>query len=178
MTSRHLGGLTYRAFQGIHGWVLGTIAILLTVFFAPPDKVPIRPVALGGVIALIIIATLIQLVWTLYHERPGFLPSLITVEKSPAAAGVTAVVLLLEPSDLFAHESLVAIYRKAHSFEQLVGVGHVLTIQQDSNIQIIVTGYIEPRDGDTWKGLEKKDGDIMKQIIVKPHLPRAYAEAL
>jgi hypothetical protein len=170
--------LLYRAFHAVQGWLLGVIAVFLAIWFAPEGTVSLR--VFFGIVAVgvLIVTILAQAVRILFSEKGGTLPTLITVQtvNAPGVQPAQATVLLLQPSELFAHESYVAIYRYTHSFERLIGLGYVLTIQQDRRIQVLVTSFVEPTDGETWQELLANNANTMQQIIVKPHLPKAYAE--
>jgi hypothetical protein len=177
MKSRRLWRSIGAAMQSgyVNGWLLGGIAIGLTIYLAPEGTVSLRVFLPAIVIALIVIIILTLVMWNLYRGEAGLLPSVITVETGPTPGNASGTILVLEPSDLFSHDSLVGIYRYARSFERLIGIGYVLTVQtRDEKIQICVTDFVEPRESEIWQGLIQQNANLMKEVIVKPRLPRNY----
>jgi hypothetical protein len=177
MKSRRISRLVANAAQSrfIYGSLLSGIAIFLTILFAPEGTVPLRAFLLTLVIALILIAMIGNVCWQLYRGQSPLLPALITVETLPVPGDSSATVLVLESSELFSHGILVAVYQYAHSFERLIGVGYVLTVQtRDQKIQVVITSFVEPKESETWQALLQKNANMMKEIIVKPYLPKAY----
>jgi energy-coupling factor transporter transmembrane protein EcfT len=161
----------------VQGWLLALIAIGLTIYLAPTGNVPLRVFLVTLVVAIITVVILVGVVWKLYRGQSDVLPSLITVETGPVPGDRAGTILVLESSDLFSHDSLVGIYRYARSFERLIGIGYVLTVQtRDQKIQVCVTDFIEPKESDTWVGLAQQNANIMKEVIVKPQLPRNYTQ--
>ena len=79
-------------------------------------------------------------------------------------------VLVLEPSKLFSHNSIVAIYYIEDQFEKLIGLGTVSNIQENGLIQVAVIEYLPERD-ETWKAILSNKADKIKSLIVKPYAP-------
>lgn len=99
----------------------------------------------------------------------------------PAVPAASPVTLLLDASDLFGSDLLVAVYYnepldvgEADSFEWLIGVGRVSNIQQDRRIQVLVLLEL-PAYGETWLRVRRREAATLARIVVKPSVP--YGEA-
>lgn len=91
------------------------------------------------------------------------------------------VTLLLDPSELFGFNVMVAIYYtegvgdRAGAFERLVGVGRVSNIQQNGHIQIDVLSEFEGHT-ELWGLIRTRDATPLGHIVVKPSVPYGWAE--
>ncbi len=97
------------------------------------------------------------------YARPG----------PPGTGGVSTVLLLLEPSELFGHNSVVSIYHVDPSdFEELIGVGYVRNVQEDRKVQVVFE--CKPPHADTGSKLSSNDAILLKRVRVKPSAPYGY----
>jgi multisubunit Na+/H+ antiporter MnhC subunit len=80
-------------------------------------------------------------------------------------------IVLLEPSELFAHGVGVSFYlRNGHGFEELLGVGKVWNVQQDRKIQAILLAKAigaEP----AIETVLKNEKETLNRLYVKPSVP-------
>lgn len=88
------------------------------------------------------------------------------------------VLCVLEPSELFSYDTLVSFYyKKDQVFEQLIGCGIVINIQEDKKVQVILQWPLEGYQ-DIVEGLSNNDASILAKMIVKPHVPKHFLEKL
>jgi hypothetical protein len=98
-----------------------------------------------------------------------YMPNVILGKKSPKGVG-GYVMCLLEPSDIFSHDSLVSFLIKEDNFEQFIGIGKVLNIQDDGKIQVVMTNKIGEFDN-VIKKIKENNNEILKKLKVKPNIP-------
>jgi len=87
------------------------------------------------------------------------------------------VILLLSPSSLFSHDTLVSLYTYQDGFEELIAIGRVLVIQDDKKIQIIIQNLISPNIH-LIKDIGGNKKSVLENIIVKPNVPQTYFQYL
>ncbi len=123
----------YKSFKATGGYLLGTlgsICSILSVIFK--DQIGIAPLyVILGTIFVILVITFFDLALYFYNE---------TLNNSPEVFRVLtrgeSTILLTEYSDLLQVQGLVTVYLLRNDFEELVGYGEVINIQNDRKIQI------------------------------------------
>ena len=111
-----------------------------------------------------------------FKARAKGLPRVRLAMKSSSAISSESVVLLLEPSDLFSHNTLVSFYYLSdEDFEQLVGLGKVKHVQEDGKIQAEVL-YWERES--ILEEIENNDARVLRRIRVKPSVPYTYLDLI
>ncbi len=159
--------------------VLGSIlAIVLAValwILRPEQTVPIAWVVLLAVISVILVVGFGNAAYELFRKGRT-LPQVLSGRKIAPLAQETELLLLLEPSSLFAHDTWVSFFHiDGDNFERLIGVGSVVNIQEDGRIQVGMSqaslGYEE-----IIKGLTRNDSGLLKRTRVKPSIPRTFFE--
>jgi len=168
----------WASFRRIRGWVLAAIgcAISLGTWFGLPDEsIPARWVALSAALGFLLLAVLADLA----SEGVAYLNRRIPKARYGASAPPlyrnAIALIVLDPSDLFGHESVVSIYRQNGPNEQLLGIGVVATIQENGRIQVVVTRAYE--DTEFWDRLTTNEPAAVESILVKPSIPRLALEA-
>lgn len=85
------------------------------------------------------------------------------------------MIFLLEPSELFSYDTIVSFYYLEDDFEQLIAIGRVRNIQQDSKIQVEVTDYLSGYE-EIFNKLGRNDFKALEKTRVKPNIPKAYLD--
>jgi hypothetical protein len=170
--------LLWSSFKRIFGPVGAWIAIALAFIFW--CFLPSQSVQLS--VALPVLIVLVMLVMTLFDANRELiainvaeknkikLPRIISSQTEQGSIGC-----LLEPSDLFSEDIAVSFYyAPSGSFERRIGVGHVELIRtSDKKIQVKL---IQPVEGyaEIINGLANNDENILKDVLIKPNIPRSY----
>ncbi|MCK9376481.1 MAG: hypothetical protein M0P73_10040 [Syntrophobacterales bacterium] len=145
-----------------------TLSIILWTF-KPDVKLSIVIILPIILILLLLIATLFIAAYDSHHRGKHILPRVILGRESSSR-----ILCVLEPSPLFSHDTLVSFYFN-EGFEQLIGFGRVINVQQDGKIQVILIKSFEEYV-DIITKMSKNDSTILTKIIVKPTVPKAYID--
>jgi hypothetical protein len=153
-------------------WLVGIAGLAVTIIYAPATQIDARYLIVTIILALMLIITLAHAV-AFFHDAANRqqLSSLVTVME---VAHPKKTVLILNPSPLFAFDSMVAIYRSEHKVEQLLATGIIETIQTNGLVQVHVVAFIEPETSEAWIHLKQKNQQEISKIIVKPYVPSRY----
>lgn len=82
--------------------------------------------------------------------------------------------MLLQPSDLFSHNTLVSFYlRSGDGFERFMGIGKVRHVQEDGKIQAEILDWERE---DVLTRLKANDITVLRRILVKPSVPDTYID--
>jgi hypothetical protein len=91
----------------------------------------------------------------------------------PSSGDGEATLLLLEKSELFGHDAVVSMYHLGEKgFEELAGVGHVLNIQEDGKIQVLIDNVVACHE--IFSKLAGNDATVLAKVRVKPSAPYGY----
>ena len=85
------------------------------------------------------------------------------------------MIFLLESSELFSYDTIVSFYYLEDEFEQLIAIGRVSNIQQDSKIQVEVI-YLISDCKEILDRLANNDSTALEKTRVKPNIPKAYID--
>lgn len=168
---RNFWSLIWSSFMKIQGILIGFIALVATVavwIFPANINISLGLVLPVLIICIIAILTFANAANEIFKMSERILPKVILGTTLQAN-----VLCLLEPSELFSHDTLVSFYYVENSFEKLIGIGTVLNIQEDGKIQVSMINHIEGFDEIIIK-LGQNDNTILDNIKVKPNIPRAY----
>lgn len=168
---RNFWSLIWSSFLKIGGIPIGFIALAVAVLvwlFPPNINIPLGLALPVLILCIIIILTFANAADESFKMSERILPK-ITYGTTQQAK----VLCLLEPSELFSHDTLVSFYYVENSFEQLIGIGTVINIQEDGKIQVSMTDPIEGFE-ETITRLGQNDNTILDNIKVKPNIPRTY----
>lgn|GEM_PF-1547473 len=184
-----LGAVVWRGFQSSYGVPATLIAFGVSVvaWVWPIDEKQVMSlrlvVALGiplGFGAILLAVALFSAAQTLHTEgldTEGQLSRarLASPPLPKALFGKVApngyTIVLLEPSELFAHGVGVSVYlRNAEDFEELLGVGKVWNVQQDRKIQVVILAADKGASA-TLAKIRGNDKDILTRLYVKPSVP-------
>jgi len=141
---------------------------LIAWFGITPDKtVSLRIPSLIIIILVFLAWWFYRIAWIIYEQSGIKLPA---VKQVTTYGESQTAILILEPSPLFSHNSVVAIYCVEDQFERLIGIGSVINVQEDGLIQV---SLIESKseDENVWKPILENKADKIKYLIVKPYAP-------
>jgi hypothetical protein len=172
--TKSLTSEVYESFRRVHGWSISLVsvaALVLSLFFGKETEVPLPWVILGALVAFLAIVVLLDLGIRTVARLDTRLPAVRHGGEAPALYRAGLALLLLDPSDLYGQDSVVSIYRRSGSFEELVGLGHVATVQQNGMIQVIVVRDFSV-DASLWQSVRGNNGSVLSALMVKPSLPR------
>jgi hypothetical protein len=172
----------YESFCRIRGVPIALVALVLGLvyFYFSGNQSTIRliialPIFIG---ALIILWTLLDLSLHLHKNATRHLPRVVQARTPPTIYPGAVAILLLEGSEVYGHESLVSVYYRDDGFEVLIGIGFVLTRQDDGLIQVVISRQLEETYKDVWLKVCQNDATILPRLLVKPSLPKLFAEGV
>ena len=156
------------------------VAILLTIvlwILSPAEKISMKLALPVGAVFLILIMTLGNAAYESFRLSKHTLPRVLHGRKPSARDQQREkVICLLEPSELFSYDALVSFYHIGEeNFEQLIGLGNVLNIQEDGRIQVVMIHALDGYD-ETVQKLAQNDAELLKKIRIKPYFPKAYLD--
>ena len=118
------------------------------------------------------LATLIDNSIQNFNRISNILPKVKYARAPTELYSGSKAILLLDNSDIFAHEALVSVYLLENDFERLIGVGFILTIQANGLIQVLVNKAIEDKGGSIWESICRNDATVLSRLHVKPSIPK------
>lgn len=170
----------YESFIRIRGVFITFLALCLGLlyFFLSGNTATIALRAvLPVIVALVIIAaTLFDLSIRLHGKATKQLPRVMQARKPPTLYPNAIAILLIEESEIFGHESIVSVYYRDDGFEVLIGIGFVLTKQDDGLIQVVVNRQVEEAHKEVWTKVCQNDTNTLPRLLVKPSMPKLILE--
>lgn len=151
--------------------LVGIAIALISYFVAKSETVPLWALMFILVATIWIIATLFFALKVFEQSGISSLPAIrATFEDGNNPENL---ILLLDPSDLFGIFSGVTIYHKdkQSGFEKLIGYGHVVNIQGDRKIQIVVEEWSEAGKA-YFEPLKNHSPDTLACTLVRPTAPK------
>ena len=174
MVEKNLVGLIWLSFRRVQGPLLAVLAIILAIVlwqFSPNKKVGLDIILPIGILVIVLIITLFESVYEALKMNRYILPKMILGREMSSQ-----LICILEPSPLFSHDALVSFYFN-DGFEQFVGFGRVINVQEDGKIQVILINSL-PDHSDIIKKLSLNDSTILSKMIVKPTVPMSIQNYL
>lgn len=171
-------GLIWSNFLRVQVVVIGGVSIVLAFLlwhFSPSKNIPLGLALPIGVLCVVLILILGFAGHEAFKMSKRVLPRVILGRKSPTGNQKARVLCLLEPSEFFSYDALVSFYYIDEGFEELIGIGRVLNIQEDGRIQVIMTHSRTVRE-ETAKKLGENNVDVLKKTIVKPSVPKSILD--
>lgn len=165
----------YDAFRRVHGYVIaiiGVICSLASFYLTPSDSIGIKYLIPIAVLVFLVLIIFIDLSNKFFQEKSKILPKVRQAKEPQSIYKPSIAWLLLEPSPVFGHETLVSIFYKDGDFEILAGSGFILTVQENGLIQVLVTNNFYDQDQNLWKKVCGNDHQILSKLIVKPSIPK------
>jgi hypothetical protein len=154
--------------------LLGGIGLVLTILvwlFGPAATIRIAYVVPAGVISLIILAVVADAGYRAWQLRIPGLPKVLYATNSVSLATSIQLICLLEPSEMFSYGLQVGFYyQNEDGFEVLVGIGHVINIQDDKRVQVGLTRTSLGQER-TVELIAQNTKSIVERVRVKPSVP-------
>lgn len=179
-SNKNFSGFLYSSFRATYGPFIGVIGFILMFvgYYVVPgtEKVELRHVLLISSIGIYLIFLAFHSAYTAFVEERNYLPDVRYTSEAPRSYTSSVALMLLEPSKLFSYDAVVAIYQKKDEIEHLVGLGRVINIQENGNIQILVTHDLEYAE--EWVDFKKNNATTLKKLLVKPTVPAFAMEAV
>lgn len=60
----------------------------------------------------------------------------------------------------------------------MVGIGYVLTIQENKLVQVLVTRSVDEEFQSFWEKVTRNDGAVLSKLVIKPSIPRILEKEL
>lgn len=173
--------LIWSSFLKTQGALIGVIAIALTVllWLSSPNKSISLGLALPiGLFCIILILTLGNAAYESFKMSKRILPRILLGKEPPTQIQGAKVLCLLEPSELFSYDMLVSFYYvNDEDFEQLIGIGTVVNIQEEGKIQVAMIYSFDVYE-EILNKLVQNDVGILKKTRVKPNVPKTYLDMI
>jgi len=172
MVDKNLFELIWSSFKRIQGPLLAVLAMFLAIVlwrFPSDKKVGLDIILPISIFLIVFLITLLDSVYQALKKDRDILPRVILGRKYSS----DNLLCLLEPSRLFSHDAIVSFYYIEGGFEQLIGIGTVINIQENGNIQVILDNYNQVHE-DVVNKLAQNDSIILSKIIIKPTVPKSY----
>lgn len=170
-------GLIWSSFLrtlGVPVVIIGLVFEWLLWKFAPNDSIPVTLALPIGILAVVVILTLANAAYESFQMSRRILPRILYATKLPNQVAEATALCLLEPSELFSHDMVVSFYFVGHeNFEQLMGIGRVVNIQEDNKIQVSVDYALDGHE-ETVKKLANNDSEVLSKTRVKPSVPTRF----
>jgi hypothetical protein len=167
-------GELYESFKSLKGFPLSLASLVLAIlaFHITPNAVVYwKYVIVAGLIGFLVLLVFFDFSVRLYKRTKFPLPKVPRALPPPSFYKGSKALLLLEPSELFGQQALVAIFSLKDEFEVFVGFGEAITIQEDKKIQISVNQAVDPSDRSIWDPVLSNDRNALEKLIIKPSLP-------
>lgn len=167
-------GLIWSSFLRVRGVPGGVIIFVFTVLiwlFSPDKNISLGWVLPIGLFCVILILTLGNAAYEAFKISKHVLPMVLVGKKPPTQFSGAKLLCLIEPSELFSYDTFVSFYYIGdENFEQLMGIGTVVNIQEDNKIQVVMTCSLDGYEEKIEK-LVQNDTGILKRTRVKPNIP-------
>ena len=154
------------------GCVVSVVLPLILWRLSPNDSISLKWALPVLALLLILLAFSVRIAYQYYQRAENILPKLIRIV--PDNMGV---ICLFEPSELYSHNALVSLFFNHEDYERLIGLGYVFNVQDDKNIQILITQWI-PGQEEIKDKLENNNAQVLEKIIAKPNVSRSHFEFL
>ena len=155
------------------------LALLIAVFsfnLSRTDTVTLAVLFPIAIITLILLFVFLDLSIRMFNKARRGLPKVVQGRNPPNQYPNAAALLLLQHSELFGHEAIVSVFYRNDDFEEFIGIGFVLTIQENGLIQIVVQKSLGENLDHLWASIRANDANSVRRLLVKPSIPRTVGE--
>lgn len=174
---KNLWELIWYGFLETKGFVLVIMAIVLPIILwiiSPNTTIWIGWFIFFILVCIIIISTFVYAFNKAYSMCQYILPKMLNGKRFPSSENKLDLLCLLESSELFSHGMLVSFYYIDEAlYEQLIGIGYVINVQDDGRIQVRMKYPIKAQSKKI-KSLMKNNAITLEKIRVKPTIPQDY----
>jgi hypothetical protein len=165
----------------IYGLPLGIAGILVSLF---PDYFKDNNIiAIIIIISLIACGTFLKTTLAVYKDNKYLrnkgtaLPKIIEGRKSYREYDKGKALCILEPSEFFGYGFFCSIYHCDGNFEQPIGYGEVINIQNDKFIQVEITRVLKGHE-DKIDLIIQNNHRCLENIRIKPSISSRYFEQI
>jgi hypothetical protein len=177
-TSKNFSEHLFKSFWASYGHIMAFvgIAVGLIAIYVVPDKavLSLRYAAIPILIGVYLILWFLYTAWSAFHIKTIVVPGVVSAKPPPKAFSSSKALLLVEPSVIYSHDSVVSIYFLEDEFERLIGVGRVYNVQDNKIIQVLVTHDLD--FGDEWNSIVNNDATKLTKLRIKPTVPSSAME--
>lgn len=159
--------------QGVLVGLLAFVAAIIFWVYPPTFVISLKFVVPIFILLLLLIFTLVTATYDSYRAGLRILPRLIVSKNIGQNKDEIRILCVLEPSELFSYDSVVSFYCHDEGFEQLIGVGTVINIQEDGKIQVVMTNFLKEHEEKVRK-LAMNDAGLLQKTVVKPNVPKTH----
>jgi hypothetical protein len=167
----------YDAFKRVKGYPLSFIAIVLAIvmyIWEPETSLPLKIVIPISIILLLIIFILIDLSLHCFSKMINIIPPVRYCQKAIKIGKDGIAILLIDNSALFSPDTLISVYYRDEFYEPLIGLGFVLTIQENKLIQVLIDTCVNTQYDEIWARACENNKSTLEKLIVKPSIPKQY----
>ena len=157
---------------GLQFLQIGGVSIVVSLIFwifSPDDSISLKLALSVLALLLILLSFSGRIAYQYYQRTQNILPKLILV-KTIENRGV---ICIFQPSELYSNNAIVSLFFDDEGYERLIGLGYVFNVQEDKHIQILITRWMSGQEEIRGK-LEDGNAQVLKKIIAKPNVNRAY----
>lgn len=144
------------------------------VYFVAPDTDTIK-LNIFLVVIFVFFAIIVILLRALYDANSDArvnLPKIRKILAPPRSYEKASALLLVDPSNLLSHDSSVTLFMLEDDYEQLVGVGVVINIQNDKKVQVAL--FKNDESEQLICQLKENKKHDLERLVLKPSVPRAF----
>jgi hypothetical protein len=153
--------------------IVGLIAAIVGFFVVPSsDTVQLNIFLVTVFVLLIAIGVFGRAAYDAHADSVIQLPRVRMVIEPPASYREASALLLLDPTELLSHDSIVSLYYVDGGIERLSGIGKVVNIQNDKKIQVLLIK--EAEFSQKIEELKANRAEDIAKLIVKPSVPSFY----
>ncbi|EKO3570092.1 hypothetical protein [Vibrio metschnikovii] len=153
--------------------IIGLAVSVIGFFIVPSSQaVPLNIVVVLGLLIFVVLGIFIRAAYDANVDSTVSLPRVRTVIEPPATYRDASALLLLDPTELLSHDSIVSVYYLDGGIERLSGIGKVINIQNDKKIQVILIK--EAEFSEKVEALKANKPEDLAKLIVKPSVPSFY----
>lgn len=165
----------YNSFKETKGYVLALLGIVISIIFwilKPSDTIDLKIFIPIVIILLLLLIILFNLSYSLFQKSQNLNPKVVQGRQPPKFQKDSKALLLLEKSELFSQDAVVALFYNDEGYERLIGAGFVLSIQNNGIIQVVISKALDDNDDSIWNKLISNDSVAINKILVKPNVPK------
>lgn len=150
--------------------ILGLSATILSFFIIPNESViKVRFIMIVVMVMSSLLIIALRAAW-LSHQLTNLpTPKVIYVKDAIKPYCNCHALFVIDPTPLLSNDALVSVYYLEHGFEDFVGLGKVINVQDDKRIQVVVTDNYNFEDR-----LDKIKGNLrgeLDKLVIKTSIP-------
>jgi hypothetical protein len=153
--------------------IIGVIASIISFFVVPSaTTLPLNWTLVIVILLVSLVSIFARAAFDAHTDSKMTLPKVRTVIDPPSSYSEASALLLLDPTELLSHDSIVSVYYNDSGIERLSGIGKVVNIQNNKMVQVILIKDAEfSKKVDALKANKPED---LEKLIVKPSVPSFY----